>query len=139
MASKGQRHIGSAHAFAVVGDGDETSPSLHRFDRDDPASGIEAVLDQLLHDGRRPLDDLARGNATDHVGWEDLNLARAGCNLHRKAALRGRRECWRMNPALCFAWEKPLIGFRPACFLPIWLRRRSKTLPRHAGGSLSPS
>ena len=60
-----ERQIGARHAGAVVGDADEAAAAAVGHDLDARRAGIERVLDQFLHDARRPLDHLARGDAVD--------------------------------------------------------------------------
>jgi hypothetical protein len=57
------------HPLAVVDDGDEGAAGLLELDDDARRAGVERVLDQLLDDRRRPLDDLAGGDLVgDDVG-----------------------------------------------------------------------
>ena len=56
------------HAGAVIGDADEPKPPPASRDLDAARASIDRVLDQLLDDARRPLDDLTRGDAVDEVG-----------------------------------------------------------------------
>src|SRR5258708_26822801 len=68
MALDGERELGRAHPAAVIGDGDEGEPALAQRHLDAARAGIDGVLDELLDDGRRPLDDLAGGDAVDPSG-----------------------------------------------------------------------
>jgi len=56
------------HAAAIVDDANEAPAA--QFDRDVDATGarVERILDELLDDGGRPLDDLARRDAIDKNG-----------------------------------------------------------------------
>ena len=65
MALDGERQIVARHAAAVVGDADEPPAAAREHDLDSASARVEGVLDQLLHDGSRPLDDLAGGDAVD--------------------------------------------------------------------------
>ena len=53
------------HPAAIVDDADE--PPAAEFDHDIDAgrARVERILDEFLHDGGRPLDDLARRDAVD--------------------------------------------------------------------------
>ena len=42
-------------------------PAAFDLDLDRARAGVERVLDELLDDGRRPLDDLARGDLVDEL------------------------------------------------------------------------
>src|SRR5205823_4134783 len=53
-----QLGILARHAAAVVGDAHELAAAVEQIDGDIFRARIERVLDQLLHDGRGPLDDL---------------------------------------------------------------------------------
>ena len=48
------------HPFAVVFDADLLLAAELDVNREAPSSGVDRVLDELLDDGRRPLDDFAR-------------------------------------------------------------------------------
>ena len=52
-------------AMAVVGDLDELEAAVLYDDVYGGGMGVEAVLDELLHGGDRPLDDLSGGDAVD--------------------------------------------------------------------------
>ena len=56
------------HAMAVIGDGNQRAAAVAQGDVDAARAGIERILDQLLHDRGRPLDDLAGGDLVDQVG-----------------------------------------------------------------------
>ena len=60
-----QQQIVRRHAAAVVGDADQRQPARRGDDLDLAGAGVERVLDQLLDDARRALDDLAGGDAID--------------------------------------------------------------------------
>ena len=67
MALDREREIVGAHAGAVIGDADQPQAAARGRDVDPARAGIDRVLDQLLDDARRPLDDLTRGDAVDEV------------------------------------------------------------------------
>ena len=60
-------------AAAVVDDADEGDAALVGLDRDARGAGVEGVLDQLLDDGGRALDHLARGDAAGDFRREHSN------------------------------------------------------------------
>ena len=77
MALDREGEIVPGHPAAIVDDADE--PAAAQFDRDIDAgrTRVERIFDEFLHDGGRPLDDLARRDAvdenrietTDRHGW----------------------------------------------------------------------
>ena len=50
------------HPAAVVGDSDESDPAALHPHLDVRGAGVEAVLDELLHDRSGPLDHFASGD-----------------------------------------------------------------------------
>ena len=58
----GQSRILRLHPFAIVVNSDQFLAAELNDDRQPPRTGIDGVLDQLLDDGGRPLDDFAGGN-----------------------------------------------------------------------------
>ena len=56
--------------MAVIDNLDEPSPARLDANVDAGGAGIQSVLDQLLDDGGRALDDLARGDAVDNRAVE---------------------------------------------------------------------
>ena len=69
----GEADIVGSHADAVIGDADEVAPTLANLDAHRERTGIEGILDQFLHDGRGPLDDLARRDLADEFGRQDAD------------------------------------------------------------------
>ncbi len=61
------------NAAAVVAHPDALPAAILDIDLDAARTGIDAVLQQLLDDGGRPLDDLAGGDLVDQAGWQDLD------------------------------------------------------------------
>ena len=55
------------HPLAVVLDANQLLAAELDGDRDAPRAGVDRVLDQLLDDRRRPLDDLAGGDLVGEV------------------------------------------------------------------------
>lgn len=70
MASDRELQIIARHAEAVVNDTDQRLAAAGGRHLDATRAGVDGVLDQLLHDARRPLDDLTRRDAVDHVVGE---------------------------------------------------------------------
>jgi len=52
----------------LVGDAKKGEAAAVRLHGDPGGPGVERVLEELLHDGRRPLDDLAGGDAAGDLG-----------------------------------------------------------------------
>jgi hypothetical protein len=65
VALDGEREIGAGHAGAVVADADQPAAAAVGQNLDARRAGVESVLYEFLHDARRPLDHLARGDAVD--------------------------------------------------------------------------
>ncbi|ODN71605.1 hypothetical protein A6302_01026 [Methylobrevis pamukkalensis] len=65
--------IGPGHAGPVVGDPDQRLAAGGRDDLDPPRPGVDGVLDQFLHDARRPLHHLAGRDAVDRRFGELAN------------------------------------------------------------------
>jgi len=61
------------HAAAVVTHFDQLPPPALEDDVDRRGPGVDRVLDQLLDDRRRALDDFAGRNLIDEVGREALD------------------------------------------------------------------
>jgi hypothetical protein len=68
-----ERQLGRGDPAAVVNHADQLTASVFDFDDDVGRAGIDRVLDQLLHDRRRPLDDLAGGDAVDQGDGKLMN------------------------------------------------------------------
>jgi hypothetical protein len=70
MALDREAKIVAGHPAAVVDDTDE--PPAARLDHDIDAAGarVKRIFDEFLHDGGRPLDDLARRDAVDEYRIE---------------------------------------------------------------------
>mgnify|MGYP002476262370 CR=1 FL=1 len=70
MARHGQRKLDSRNAAAVIDDPHHLQSALDDRNVDPRGAGVDRVLHQLLDDARRPLDDLAGGDAVDGFGRE---------------------------------------------------------------------
>ena len=66
-----QPRVLGLHPLAVVFDADQLLAAELDGDGDAPRAGVERVLDQLLDDGRRTLDDFAGGDLVREIGRED--------------------------------------------------------------------
>jgi len=75
---EGQRQLVRRHPDAVVGDADERGAAIAQVDRDRQRSGVQRVLDQLLHRGSRTLHDLAGGDLVDEVVRESTDFYCSG-------------------------------------------------------------
>ena len=71
VARERERQLRGRDAAAVVAHADQADAAVLDVDRDLPGAGVERVLDQLLDDGRRALDHLARGDLVDERAFED--------------------------------------------------------------------
>lgn len=65
VALHGEIEIRGAHAAAVVDDPDQVFPARLDGDVDAARARVERILDEFLHHGGGPLDDLARGDPID--------------------------------------------------------------------------
>jgi hypothetical protein len=65
-----KRKIGRTHAAAIVGHADQFAAAAGKHHFDAGRAGIERVFGEFLHDGRRTLDHLARGDAIDDILWQ---------------------------------------------------------------------
>ena len=100
-----EREIVARHAGAVIADADQPAAAAVGQNLDARCAGIERVLDQFLHDARRPLHHLARGDAVDdafgkladghlrHLGGESAHrrqpsVSAPGCRAKPAARLR---------------------------------------------------
>ena len=97
VALQGQLGIPAAHAAAVVADTDEPGAALFDLDVNAAGPGVQGVFDQLLHDGPRPLDDLAGRDLVDQVLWKALDDAQ-GPPPHRREMEGARRALARRAP-----------------------------------------
>ena len=68
--------------MAVVGDLDELEAATLDEDMDVGGGGVEAVLEENLDDGERPLDDTAGGDSVDNGFPQALDFERLHSNLN---------------------------------------------------------
>ncbi len=75
MPLDGKPCIRRVHALAVVLHAQEPlAPELHR-DGDSGRAGIDRILDELLDDGGRALDDFAGGDLVGEVDGKSVDAA----------------------------------------------------------------
>ena len=72
MPLEGESRIGRRHAATVVDDLYHGPSGVQHDDMHFVGSCVERVLDEFLHDRRRPLDDLSGGNLVGDRIWEQL-------------------------------------------------------------------
>ncbi len=100
MTLDGERGIRAGHAASVIAHPDRRAPALGDGDFDARRAGVECILDEFLHDGRRTLDHFARGDLVGDRSREDcdsvlglhsrnLPVLRTGVNRARRRAARG--------------------------------------------------
>ena len=71
MARERQRKLGRLDAVSVIADADQPDAAVLDVNVQAARAGIERVLDEFLDDGRRALDDLARGDLVDERALEN--------------------------------------------------------------------
>ena len=86
VAFERQRGVFRAHPLAVVLDADEALAARFDGDGDPCRSGVEGVLDQLLHDGRGALDHLAGRDLVGEPGREPVDPAQCPRPGYRRAS-----------------------------------------------------
>ena len=64
------------HARAVVTHLDHALATVFQNDLDRARTGVDRVLHELLHDGRRTLDDFSRRDLVDQVVGKDFDACR---------------------------------------------------------------
>jgi hypothetical protein len=121
------------HADAVIDHGDERAAALLQGDRDATGTGVDGILDQLLHGAGGPLDHFTRGDAVD----EGRGQAAQG--------RRGRNDCrhdggWRAHGGRVYDFRLWEGYWRPSTLSPStagW--SKSSTPPRELGRYRSPA
>ena len=73
MARQRERQLGGGNSAPSSRTRVSRTPPGFDLDFDAVRAGVEAVLDQLLDDGSRPLDDFAGGDLIDEVVVEDAD------------------------------------------------------------------
>ena len=68
-----EREVGVIHSAAIVHDANEPAAALFDCDVDAARAGVERILDEFFHSGRRSFDHLARCDAIDKNGVEAAN------------------------------------------------------------------
>ena len=85
VAAERRDGVGGAHPDAVVAHPHQGPAAGLGLDRDRACPRIERVVDQLLHDGGRPLDHLTGGDLVDHVRRQHED---GGRGIHGSAVTR---------------------------------------------------
>ena len=75
MAFEGQQGVVAVHPMAVVRDADEPPSARLDLDTDAAGSGVERVLQQLLHHGSRPVHHLAGGDLVGNLVRKNADAA----------------------------------------------------------------
>ena len=73
VARQCERQLVARNTATVVRDANEARAAGFDVDRDRRCAGVERVLDELLDDGRWPLDDLAGRDLIDELRRQDAN------------------------------------------------------------------
>jgi hypothetical protein len=77
VAHEREREVLAGEAAAVVGHADRRETTVLELDAQARRARVERVLDELLDDGERPFDDLARGDLRDHLGRQHADPSAA--------------------------------------------------------------
>ena len=83
-----EREILLRHAAPVIGDADQPPAAARKHDLNPPRAGVERVLDELLHDRRRPLDDLAGCDLALELERENGDATHDAVYTIRRGSLR---------------------------------------------------
>ena len=75
----GQHRILTIHSRTIVAHADHGAAAVLQLDRDGRGPRVERILDQLLHDRCRSLDDLTGRDLVDYDRGEDLDPSHQGC------------------------------------------------------------
>ena len=119
MALDREGELGGQDPDAVIGDPDPLDPAAPDGDVDLRGERIVGVLDELLDDRSRTLDDLARGDAGHRRRVEPMDRAGGGLLAHRgpesdfRLALRRASEIHRSasGPGHPVDVERAELGF----------------------------
>ncbi|MNE52394.1 hypothetical protein D3C80_1470640 [compost metagenome] len=93
MTRQGQRQIVSRNTTAVVPHFQQLDAALFHFHVNAPGTGVQAVFQQLLGHGGRPLDDLAGGDLVSQSRAEQLN-ARTPTHYCAAKVVAGTSRRW---------------------------------------------
>ena len=80
-----EQQLVAIHAAAVVRDADQRTTAVLDRDLDRRGAGVERILDQLLHGGRRPFHDLAGGDLVGDGRRQNRNARRGGVTSRRRS------------------------------------------------------
>src|SRR5580704_15504604 len=93
------------HAVAIVDHANHALAASFDLDADGLRAGVERILEQLLHDGRGPLDDFASRDAVGNSFRQDADSAHlASANLNRGLGV---------GPLIPTLVEPRVMGFSP--------------------------
>ena len=81
VALEGQQRVVVRHAVPIVDDANHALAAGFDFDANGLRTGVERVLEQLFDDGRRALDDFARGDAVGDSFRKYADAAHEGSSL----------------------------------------------------------
>ncbi len=81
MSLEGQPRIFGRHSHSIVAHADPGGTPVTNLDADPLGSGVQRILDELLHDRGRPLHHLAGGDLVDELIGELSNAT----HVHRVA------------------------------------------------------
>ncbi len=93
MTLQRELRVLAIHPRAVVAHANQRLAPVLQLDADRSGAGIEAVLDQLLDDGGRPLDDFARRDLIGDGPGKYLD-ARAREHTHNPEISPPRTQPW---------------------------------------------
>ena len=97
MTGQGQGQVIGRDPPTIVANPQQLDPTLLDIDINAPSAGVQAVLQQLLDDRGRALDDFTRGNLVRQARAEQFD-ARAAVHrvVHSLAAssVPGMFRCW---------------------------------------------
>jgi len=77
MPGKGQHRILAAHGLTVIANDDPLAASGPEQNGDARGAGVDRVLDQLLDDRCRSLDDFTRGDLIRHRDGQNRDTMHA--------------------------------------------------------------
>jgi hypothetical protein len=85
VALQCQRELAARDAVPVVAHPDQGQAAQFQLEVDAPGARVEAVLEQLLDRGGRPLNHFAGGDLVDELFWEDLDAPRHAARFYFSA------------------------------------------------------
>src|SRR5262249_43378190 len=116
VAGQGQRQVVRLDAAAVIDHPDEVEAAVADLGVDACGAGVDGVLQQLLEDAGRSLDDLAGGDLADEHGRQLLDAWHRGRPVGRAEGFRRTSSIVTPGPAalrLPVVWRVPGITAIP--------------------------